>query len=133
LREQSHPAGRAQAEPRHEQQHRIIARAMPGVTAHRGKNGLEPIGRQMPGQSRLSALGRLGNAQCKVARRCPTPEQMLEESPKMGRGCLVSIRMLVCKQMLDEAYGVGGAKTCQLDHPGSEAMIKEPVSKAQQW
>ena len=55
----------------------------------------------------------------------------LEEGPKIARGCLVSIRMLACQQVLDEADGAGGAKTCQVDYPGSEAMIEEPVSKAQ--
>ena len=49
----------------------------------------------------------------------------------MARGCLVLIPMLACQQVLDEADGVGGAKTCQVDYPGSEAMIEEPVSKAQ--
>lgn len=123
--------GRAEAEPRHKQQHSIIARAMSGVAAHRAKNGLDPIGRQVPGQPRVPALCRLGKTQGKIARRRPAPEQILEEGPKMGRGWPVSIRILVCQQVLDEANGVGGPKTCQVDLTGSEAIIEEPVSKTQ--
>jgi hypothetical protein len=104
---------------------------MPGVAADRGENRLDPIGRQVPGQSRIPALGCLGDAQRKVGPRCPAPEQILEEGPQMGRGRLVAIRMLACQQVLDEADSVGGAKTRQVDHRGSKAMIEEPVGEAQ--
>ena len=49
----------------------------------------------------------------------------------MGRGRLVAIRMLACQQVLDEADSVGGARTRQVDHRGSKAMIEEPVGEAQ--
>ena len=49
----------------------------------------------------------------------------------MGRGRLVAIRMLARQQVLDEADSVGGARTRQVDHRGSKAMIEEPVGEAQ--
>ena len=49
----------------------------------------------------------------------------------MGRHGLVAVRMPVCQHMLDEADSVGSAKMRQFDHPGSEAMIEEPVGEAQ--
>ena len=49
----------------------------------------------------------------------------------MGRHRLVAVRMPVCQYMLDEADSVRGAKTGQVDHRGSKAMIEEPVGEAQ--
>ncbi|MGB5084461.1 MAG: hypothetical protein WBO09_07585 [Methylocystis silviterrae] len=118
-------------EPRHKQQHRVIASAMTRVGANSAENGFHSLRQQMPGQSCSPTLGSLGDAQSKIGRRYSAPEQVLEEAPKMRRGCLIAIRRLAGHKMLHEADSIGGAKARQIDHRGSKAMVEESIGEAQ--
>ena len=68
-------SSRTEAEPGHEQQHRIVPGTVPVIVADRREHGLDAIGRQVARQSRAPALGRLRHAQRQICRRRPAPNR----------------------------------------------------------
>src|SRR6202453_4892224 len=120
--------GRAQSEPGHQQQHRIVPRTAPGIVAHGSEHRLDAVRRQVARQSRASGLGRLRQTQRQVGCRGPASEQILKEDTDMGRHRLVAAA--AGQHMLHEAGRVGGTQAARIDDRLAKAIIEEATREA---